>query len=166
MFYISDDRTHQRKDKIYRDCMLGGGKEEMIYTVIRIDEADYGCEEREAGAPTQALLTLVDEKSVQSRQQVEDALLYQREINEGDRIYFDADGNPAKAADRDWTKNCSSKNVDLAAFVNKMEAVKAGRKVEWKCPFCGGNVGMIEREGGRTVIGCDSCDMRIRMENH
>ena len=66
----------------------------------------------------------------------------------------------------DWTKNCNSKNVDVTAFVNMMEAVKSGRKADWKCPFCGGNVGLMEKDGGHTVIGCDQCDMRINLESN
>lgn len=42
---------------------------------------------------------------------------------------------------------------------------KSGKKIEWKCVFCGGNVGLIARNDTKTVIGCDSCDMRIDPES-
>lgn len=67
---------------------------------------------------------------------------------------------------QDWTKNCDGKQVDLAEFVRKMEVLRGGGTVEWKCPFCGGTVRRMEQEDGHTVIGCDSCDMRIRLDIH
>ncbi|MDR3907895.1 MAG: hypothetical protein ACLVJU_01045 [Blautia sp.] len=46
-----------------------------------------------------------------------------------------------------------------------MQVVKAGKQIDWICPFCGGKVERLEQEGGKTVIGCTSCDMRIQIEN-
>ena len=65
----------------------------------------------------------------------------------------------------DWTQNCNSKNVDTTKFVNMMQAVKAGKQIDWICPFCSGTVERLEQKGGKTVIGCTSCDMRIQIEN-
>lgn len=62
----------------------------MIYTVKRIDEdLDFGCEERLPGAPVMALVTLVDSESEELRVKAEDAMLYARGIDEGDRVFFD-----------------------------------------------------------------------------
>ena len=137
----------------------------MIYTVKRIDEdLDFGCEERSADAPVMAVVTLVDSSGAELRVKAEDAMLYEREINEGDQVYFDEKNQLAKTLDRDWTKRCNTKTVDTTAFVNMMQAVKAGKPVNWKCPFCGGNVILMENDGGHTTIGCDECDMRINTE--
>ncbi len=67
------------------------------------------------------------------------------------------------ASSGDWMKDCGS-SMDLARFVQKLERVKNGEKIEWSCPFCGGRVGLIGRTGDSTVIGCDSCDMRICLD--
>ena len=65
----------------------------------------------------------------------------------------------------DWTQNCNSKNVDTTKFVNMMQAVNVGKQIDWICPFCSGTVERLEQKGGKTVIGCTSCDMRIQIEN-
>ena len=63
-----------------------------MYTVKRIEEAlDFGCEEREEGAPVMAVVTLVDSFGEEMRVKAEDAMLYERDINEGDKVYFDKD---------------------------------------------------------------------------
>ena len=63
-----------------------------MYTVKRIEEdLDFGCEEREEGAPVMAVVTLVDSFGEELRVKAEDAMLYERDINEGDKVYFDKD---------------------------------------------------------------------------
>ena len=63
-----------------------------MYTVKRIEEdLDFGCEEREEGAPVMAVVTLVDSFGEEMRVKAEDAMLYERDINEGDKVYFDKD---------------------------------------------------------------------------
>ena len=63
-----------------------------MYTVKRIEEdLDFGCEEREEGAPVMAVVTLVDSFGEEVRVKEEDAMLYERDINEGDKVYFDKD---------------------------------------------------------------------------
>ena len=74
-------------------------------------------------------------------------------------------GELRKVLSGDWTQNCNSKNVDTTKFVNMMQAVKAGKQIDWICPFCSGTVERLEQKGGKTVIGCTSCDMRIQIEN-
>jgi len=82
----------------------------------------------------------------------------------GDNI-LNENGELRKVLSGDWTQNCNSKNVDTTKFVNMMQVVKAGKQIDWICPFCGGKVERLEQEGGKTVIGCTSCDMRIQIEN-
>lgn len=138
----------------------------MIYTVKRIDEdLDFGCEERAEGAPVMAVVTLADPSGQETTVKAEDAMLYNRNINEGDRVYFDEKNMLEKALEDDWTKKATTKTVDTAAFVNMMQAVKSGQPVDWKCPFCGGNVVLMKNEDGCTVIGCEECDMRINLES-
>lgn len=85
----------------------------MIYTVKRIDEdLDFGCEERADGAPTMVVVTLTDATGKEMKIKAEDDMLYARGINEGDRVYFDAENHLEKALDEDWTKNCTTKTVD------------------------------------------------------
>lgn len=63
-----------------------------MYTVRRIEEdLDFGCKEREEGAPVMAVVTLVDSFGEEMRVKAEDAMLYERDINEGDKVYFDKD---------------------------------------------------------------------------
>lgn len=93
----------------------------MIYTVKRIDEdLDFGCEEKAEDAPVMAVVTLIDSSGEELRVKAEDAMLYERDISEGDKVYFDKDNKLEKALDEDWTRNCTTKTVDTMAFVNKM----------------------------------------------
>ena len=62
----------------------------MIYIVKRIDEdLDFGCEERAEGVPVMAVVTLMNSSGEELRVKSEDAMLYERNINEGDKVYFD-----------------------------------------------------------------------------
>lgn len=139
----------------------------MIFKVQKIEEdIDFGCEERMDDEPVMAVVTLQDEAGAEKRVKMPDQLLYDREINEGDQVIFDENGNLQKRIQGDWTERCKKTNVNTEEFISKMEALKAGKKVNWICPFCGGNVTLLEQESSHTVIGCDSCDMRIQLENH
>lgn len=139
----------------------------MIFKVQKIEEdIDFGCEERMYDEPVMAVVTLQDEAGAEKRVKMPDQLLYDREINEGDQVIFDENGKLQKRIRGDWTERCKKANVNTEEFVSKMEALKAGKKVNWICPFCGGNVTLLEQESSHTVIGCDSCDMRIQLENH
>ena len=139
----------------------------MIFKVQKIEEdIEFGCEERMDDEPVMAVVTLLDEAGEEKRVKMPDQLLYDREINEGDQVFFDENGKLQKRIRGDWTERCKKANVNTEEFVSKMEALKAGKKVNWICPFCGGNVTLLEQESSHTVIGCDSCDMRIQLENH
>ena len=64
----------------------------MMYTVKRIDEdLDFGCEERPEDVPVMALVTLVV-----SAGKAEDANLYERNINEGDKVCIDVNNKLEK----------------------------------------------------------------------
>ena len=69
----------------------------MIYKVKRIDEdLDFGCEERSEGVPVMAVVTLMNSSGEELRVKSEDAMLYERNINEGDKVYFDEENNLEK----------------------------------------------------------------------
>ena len=66
----------------------------MIYTVKRIDEdLDFGCEERGEGVQVMAVVTLMNPSGEELRVKAEDAMLYERNINDGDMVYFDEENN-------------------------------------------------------------------------
>ena len=73
----------------------------MIYIVKRIDEdLDFGCEERAEGVPVMAVVTLMNSSGEELIVKSEDAMLYERNINEGDKVYFDKENNLEKIQDR------------------------------------------------------------------
>ena len=77
-------------------------------------------------------------------------------------LYIDEDDTLRKAiTSPDWTKEFSSKDIDVAGFVRDMEDLVNGRKKKWICPFCGGHIVVLGKDGDENHIGCDSCDMRI-----
>ncbi len=68
----------------------------MTYLITKIQEADYGCEERPAGYVPQVLLRLQDESGQESYREVPDADLYAQDIEEGDRLTFTQDNHIQK----------------------------------------------------------------------
>ena len=81
--------------------LIGKIKECMIYTVKRIDEdLDFGCEERTEGAPVMAVVTLMNSSGGELIVKSEDAMLYERNINEGDKVYCDEENNLEKIQER------------------------------------------------------------------
>ena len=69
----------------------------MIYIVKRIDEdLDFGCEERAEDTPVMAIVTLMNPSGEKLRVKAEDAMLYERNINEGDKVYFDEENKLGK----------------------------------------------------------------------
>ena len=80
----------------------------MIYIVKRIDEdLDFGCEERAEGAPVMAVVTLMNSSGEELIVRSEDAMLYERNINEGDKVYFDEENKLKKI----------QKRTDLDGFI-------------------------------------------------
>lgn len=68
----------------------------MTYLITKIQEADYGCEERPADYVPQVLLRLQDEFGQESYREVPDADLYAQDIKEGDRVTFNQDNHIQK----------------------------------------------------------------------
>lgn len=59
------------------------------YTVLRIDEQDYGCEELPEGQPVRCDVLLEDRTGARHILAVPDALLIRRNIREGDTVRLD-----------------------------------------------------------------------------
>ena len=71
----------------------------MIYTVKRIEEdLDFGCEERPKGVPVMAIVTLMNSSGEEIKIKAEDAMLYECNINEGDKVCFDVNNKLEKVA--------------------------------------------------------------------
>ena len=71
----------------------------MMYTVKRIDEdPNFGCEERPDEVPVMAIVTLVDSSGKEVTVKAEDAELYERNINEGDKVCLDVNNKLKKVA--------------------------------------------------------------------
>ena len=69
----------------------------MMYTVKRIDEdLNFGCEERPDDVPVMAIVTLVDSSGREVTVNAEDAELYERNINEGDKVCLDVNNKLEK----------------------------------------------------------------------
>lgn len=61
----------------------------MYYFVKRILEPEYGCEERPEGYVAMDTVFLRNENGDEIVIKVSDKELYDKEINEGDSVYFD-----------------------------------------------------------------------------
>lgn len=59
-----------------------------IFTVTQIDDPDFGCEGLPDGAVPMATLHLKDEEGNSKTVKEKDALLYELNIMEGDRVQF------------------------------------------------------------------------------
>ena len=59
------------------------GNKKMAWTVKRIQESDYGCEERSAEERNQVIVTLVDEDGLTRQLTADDDWLYTVGIDEG-----------------------------------------------------------------------------------
>ncbi|MCC6094662.1 MAG: alpha/beta hydrolase [Eubacterium sp.] len=60
--------------------------EEAVYTIRKIEEADYGCEELPEGASVQAAVTLGDAQGREMTISAEDEDLYRKNLVPGDRV--------------------------------------------------------------------------------
>lgn len=73
----------------------------MIYTVKKIEEdVDFGCEERAEGAPVMAVVTLADPDGREHCFRMEDQMLYERGVDEGDRVYLDDRNLPVRVGEK------------------------------------------------------------------
>lgn len=61
-------------------------------------EPDYGCEERPEGYVAKDKVILRDENRSEIDMEIPEAELYEKFINEGDRVYFDLENKIYKEA--------------------------------------------------------------------
>ena len=61
-------------------------KNEQEYIILQIQEDDYGCEERPAGAKKTVIVRLKDAKGNERLTRQEDDWLYEQGIDEGDLV--------------------------------------------------------------------------------
>ena len=59
------------------------------YKIVRIDEADYGCEGRSDGEEAMDNVWLEDENGERQIVRVSDRMLYDRHLDEGSLVTFD-----------------------------------------------------------------------------
>ena len=72
---------------------------DQLDRVKRIDEdLDFGCEERPKGMPVMAIVTLTNSSGEEIKIKAEDAMLYECNINEGDKVCFDVNNKLEKVA--------------------------------------------------------------------
>ena len=64
-----------------------------MWTIARIDEADYGCEERLPGEPLMLLITLENEVGEMTRFEVPESFIEMQELDEGDEWLEDIDND-------------------------------------------------------------------------
>ena len=69
----------------------------MVYKVKEIQEdLDFGCEERSEDSPVMAIVLLTGEDGWEKMTRQEDQLLYVRNIDVGDNVVFDENGQLKK----------------------------------------------------------------------
>ena len=69
----------------------------MVYKVKEIqDDLDFGCEERSEDSPVMAIVLLTGEDGREKMTRQEDQLLYARNIDVGDNVVFDENGQLKK----------------------------------------------------------------------
>lgn len=64
----------------------------IIYTITRIDEADFGCEGRPEGYIPMVTVYLEDEYGGAEVIEMEDAQMYHRALDEGSQVVIGGDG--------------------------------------------------------------------------
>lgn len=75
-----------------------------MWTIVRIDDADYGCEERLPGEPLMVLVTIEREDGKRLQFEVKDDWLIEQGLDEGD----------------EWTEDIEVENfVDKKMFYDK-----------------------------------------------
>lgn len=72
---------------------------EMLYTVKRIEELDFGCEGRPEGMKDMVRVILKGDNGEEESMKVEDDWLYANEIDEGSRVKLDREGKLVKIVD-------------------------------------------------------------------
>ena len=70
------------------------------FRLRRIDEPDFGCEGRPDGKPVMDKVYLCSEQGTEQVVEVADAMLYAKDLNEGDMVLWDGERELVKAPDK------------------------------------------------------------------
>lgn len=70
-----------------------------MYTVERIEELDFGCEGRPEGMKDMVCVILKGDNGEEESMKVADDWLYANEIDEGSRVYLNAERKLVKAVE-------------------------------------------------------------------
>ena len=102
-----------------------------MWTITRINEADYGCEERLPGEPLLVQVTIEDEDGREACFEVADAWLISNNLNEGDEWPEDIEAMEASLESSDkmaaWMENYYS-------ALDELEETMGGRTDGSDCP--------------------------------
>lgn len=93
-----------------------------MWIIKRIDEADYGCEERLPGEPLVVSVLLENEYLETARLEVADQWLTMQELDEGDEWPDEIDA-PGEKQDR-----VTAQNAWLESFLEDMEQLEEGKQ--------------------------------------
>lgn len=66
----------------------------MLYTIIRIEEEDFGCEGRPEGEPAMVRVWLRSKDGEEVVIQKADAWMYEQDLDEGDHVIWNPDRMP------------------------------------------------------------------------
>jgi len=72
----------------------------LKYIVRQIIEPDYGCEERPDNYIAMDKVILRDDDEQEIIKEIPDAELYEKDINVGDRVYFDRENQIVKEEEK------------------------------------------------------------------
>jgi len=90
----------------------------MVWTVISIDEDDYGCEERMPGEPLTVIVTLECEDGRRCQLRVADSWLINQEIEEGDEWPQDPE------EDEPWVESGDKQAQWMDNYLDALEEMK------------------------------------------
>lgn len=111
----------------------------IIYTIMRIDEADFGCEGRPEGYIPMVTVYLEDEYGGAEVIEMEDAQMYHRALDEGSQVVIGGDGTlySLEAARRqadiipvEETADTNQQNQWLEGYMDAVEELEEESRFE------------------------------------
>ncbi len=111
----------------------------IIYTITRIDEADFGCEGRPEGYIPMVTVYLEDEYGGAEVIEMEDAQMYHRALDEGSQVVIGGDGTLCRleAAGRqadiipvEETADTDQQNQWLEGYMDAVEELEEESRFE------------------------------------
>lgn len=89
-----------------------------MWTIARIDEADFGCEERMPGEPLMVLVTITSDDGSMSRFEYPDNLLASQGLDEGDEWPEDVEAIEAEM------ERVQNMNECMDAYYNALDEME------------------------------------------